>query len=170
MQRYLGLDVHAASSTLAVVSESGKQLKNFPVETNGRALVEAIRMIPGSKHLVIEEGTQSAWLFETLAPHVEEVVVTQAAQSRGQKNDALDAYRLAEALRTGLLDRVVFKAPTQFNMLRELSRTHTILARDVVRVQSRIKSIYRSRGVSTAGRPVYGEATRPTTRSRCTPF
>ncbi len=52
MERYIGMDVHAASCTLAVISEKGRKLKDFPVETNGQALVEAIRMIPGHKHLV----------------------------------------------------------------------------------------------------------------------
>ena len=56
MERYIGLDVHAASSTLAVISEAGKCLQKTVVETNGRALVEAIRMIPGRKRLVFEEG------------------------------------------------------------------------------------------------------------------
>ncbi len=62
MERYIGMDAHAVSCTLAVVSEKGRKLKDFPVETNGQALVEAIRMIPGHKHLVFEEGLQSAWL------------------------------------------------------------------------------------------------------------
>jgi hypothetical protein len=66
MKRYIGMDVHAASCTLAVISEKGRRLKDFPVETNGQALVEAVRMIPGHKHLVMEEGLQSAWLYETL--------------------------------------------------------------------------------------------------------
>ena len=39
---------------------------NNVVETNGRALVEAIRLVPGRKHLVFEEGVQSAWLYEIL--------------------------------------------------------------------------------------------------------
>jgi hypothetical protein len=64
MERYIGIDVHAASCTIAVISEAGKKLKDFPVETNGQALVEAIRMIPGHKHLLFEEGLQSAWLYE----------------------------------------------------------------------------------------------------------
>jgi len=37
------MDAHAASCTLAVISETGRKLKDFPVETNGPALVEAIR-------------------------------------------------------------------------------------------------------------------------------
>jgi hypothetical protein len=59
--------VHAASCTLAVISEKGRKLMDFPVETNGQALlVEAVRMIPGREHLVMEEGFWSAWLSETL--------------------------------------------------------------------------------------------------------
>ncbi len=59
MERYLGLDVHAASCTLAVVSQTGKRLKDLLVETNGQALVEATgrndeaqrRLALGEKHL-----------------------------------------------------------------------------------------------------------------------
>jgi hypothetical protein len=65
MERYIGIDVHAASCTLAVNSEKGRRLRDFPVETNGQALVEAVWMIPGRKHLVFEDGLQSAWLSST---------------------------------------------------------------------------------------------------------
>jgi hypothetical protein len=34
MERYIGLDVHAASTTFAVVGESGKRLGTPVVETN----------------------------------------------------------------------------------------------------------------------------------------
>jgi hypothetical protein len=37
-----------------VISHTGRRLKDFPVEANGEALVEAIRRIPGHKHLVFE--------------------------------------------------------------------------------------------------------------------
>jgi transposase len=156
MERYLGLDVHAASCTLAVVSQTGKRLKDLPLETNGQALVEAIRMIPGRKHLVFEEGLQSAWLYETLCPHVDEIVVAGITESRGPKSDKRDAYGLAEKLRVGDLEKHVFKAPRQFTRLRELSRIHMTLVGDVVRAQARIKSLYRSRGILVSGVNVYG--------------
>ena len=155
MERYIGMDVHAASCTLAVISEQGRKLRDFPVETNGQALVEAVRMIPGHKHLVFEEGLQSSWLYETLSPHVDEIVVAGITQSRGPKSDKRDAYGLAEKLRVGDLDKQVFKAPCEFTRLRELSRSHMTLVGDVVRVQSRIKSLYRSRGVLVTGVDVY---------------
>ena len=155
MERYLGLDVHAASCTLAVVSQAGKRLTDFPIETNGHALVEAIRRIPGRKHLVFEEGIQSAWLYETLSPHVDEIVVAGITESRGQKSDRRDAYGLAEKLRTGALEKRIFKAPREFSALRELSRMHMTVVQEVVRVQARIKSLYRSRGILVAGLSVY---------------
>jgi len=150
MERYIGMDVHAASCTLAVISEKGRKLKDFPVETNGQALVEAVRMIPGHKHLVFEEGLQSAWLYETLSPHVDEIVVAGISESRGQKSDKGDAYSLAEDLRVGNFGKRVFKAPRQFTSLRELSRIHMTLVGDVVRGQSRIKSLYRGDAVASA--------------------
>lgn len=64
MERYIGTDVHAASCTLAVISEKGRQLRDCPAETNGEALMEAVRMIPGHKHLVFEEGLQRVSLRE----------------------------------------------------------------------------------------------------------
>ena len=118
------IDVHAASCTLAVISEKGRKLKDFPVETNGQALVEAIRIIPGHKHLVFEEGLQSAWLYETLRPHVDELVVAGITTSRGPKSDKHDAYGLAEKLRGGNLDKQVFKAPRQFTPARALAYSY----------------------------------------------
>ncbi len=104
---------------------------------------------------MFEEGLQSAWLYETLSPHVDEIVVAGITESRGPKSDKRDAYGLAEKLRVGDLGKRVFKAPRQFTRLRELSRIHMTLVGDVVRAQARIKSLYRSRGILVSGVKVY---------------
>jgi len=57
MERTIGMDVHAASCTLAVISQAGKRPKDFPFEINRRILVDAFCMIPGHNHLVYEEGS-----------------------------------------------------------------------------------------------------------------
>ena len=57
MDRYVGLDAHAQTCTLAVMGSTGKRLTSKVVETNGRALLEAIGGIPGRIHLCLEEGT-----------------------------------------------------------------------------------------------------------------
>ena len=87
MERYIGIDVHAASCTLAVVSERGRLLRTMVVETNGEALVDAVRGVAGQRRVVFEEGTQAGWLVELLERHTHEVVVAIVPSTRGQKND-----------------------------------------------------------------------------------
>lgn len=160
MQKYIGLDVHAASTTFVVLSQTGKRLSRHVVETNGHALVEQLLAIPGRRHVCLEEGTQSAWLYEILSPHAEQVVVALLPRRRGQKNDEGDAQRLAEQLRTGAIERRVFKEQGAFSTVRELSRVHMLIVQDVVRVKNRIKALYRSRGVSGRGETVYSKTGR----------
>ena len=156
MERYIGLDPHGTSCTFGVIGPSGRKLRTDVVETNGKALVSYLRGIPGRKYLCLEEGTQSAWLYEILSPHVEEIVVAGIVESRGQKSDVLDAFRRAEELRAGTIKKPVSKAPRLYSRLRELGRVHSMLVRDVVRVQARLKAMYRARGVGTPGKSVYG--------------
>lgn len=161
MERYIGLDVHAASTTIAVLGPSGKVLRTQIVETHGAALVEALRSILGKRHVCLEEGTQSAWLYEILSPHVEELIVAALGeQNRGPKSDAIDAVKLAEQLRTGSIEKRVYKDRGSYRELRELGRVHAMVVRDVVRVQNRLKSMYRSRGVAATGKALYGEKRR----------
>ena len=91
------------------MSAKGKRLSSTVLETNGKALVEFLRLIPGTRHLIVEEGTQASWLYEILSPHVHEMVVLSVPKSKGRKNDKLDAFGLAEKLRTGSIERRVYK-------------------------------------------------------------
>jgi len=63
---------------------SGRAADGFPIETNGEALVEAISRTPGGKVLVVQEGIQSAWVQETLCPHLDAVVVARVTECRGR--------------------------------------------------------------------------------------
>ena len=111
MERHIAPDAHGKSCTFGVVGPGGRRLRHDVVETNGAALARYLRSIPGRKHPCLEEGTQSAWLYEILARHVAELVVAGIGESRGQKSDRLEAFRRAEELRTGTLKTSVFKAP-----------------------------------------------------------
>lgn len=160
MERYIGLDAHQDSCTLAVVSERGKRLKSAVVETNGKALVEFVKTVAGRTHLCLEEGTQSSWLYEVLSPHVDEAVVAHLAEhGRGPKDDLRDAFCLADRLRLGSVTPV-FKDAGKLGQLRAQADVYTKLVSDVARVKTRLKALYRSRGVSTSGRWVYSEAHR----------
>jgi transposase len=159
MQRYIGLDVHAISTTMATVGPSGKRLGSEVIATSAAALIDRLKAVAGERYVCMEEGTQSSWLYELLSPHAAEVVVVMRSErTRGpkqNKNDEHDAFLLAEMLRTGRAQPRVFKEQGGFKRLRENARVYTMVMRDVVRVQNRIKALYRSRGVSASGKSVY---------------
>lgn len=148
MDRFIGLDVHGQSCTVAVMGPSGRRLGQQVVETNGKALVGQVRSIAGQRHLCMEEGAQSEWLYEVLEPHVDELVVVQALKSQGPKSDALDSWALAEMIRSGSRRRSVFKAPRRFTSLRQAVRGYVAVQRDLVRAKNRLHALYRSRGVT----------------------
>jgi hypothetical protein len=111
MERYVGLDAHAQSCTLAVMGPTGRRLTSRVVETNGQLLKQATCEIPGRIHLCLEEGTQSSWLYEIFEPEVLEIVVTVPEKSKGSKDDLRDAWARADDLRTGRISTRVYKAP-----------------------------------------------------------
>ncbi len=160
MDRFVGLDVHAASTTVAIMGPSGRHLGTRVVETNGRSLVEALRVIPGDCHVCLEEGIQAEWLYELLKPHVAEIVVAKVERRRQPKNDARDALGLAERMRTHAIGTPVFKDTAPMASLRELARLHAKVVADVVRSKNRLKSLFRARGIETAGKRIYGASER----------
>ncbi|MEM6559948.1 MAG: transposase [Myxococcota bacterium] len=135
-----------------MLNERGKQLKTQVVETNGRSLVEFMKLVPGRRHLCLEEGASSQWLYEILSPFAQSIAVVRGEKKHGNKSDALDAQELAERMRTGRLGNPIYKAPASYHALRDLVRTYGMITEDVVRTKNRIKSIYRSRGIPTTGR------------------
>ena len=155
MERYIGLDVHSASCTAGVLSSTGKRLKSQVLETNGKVLVDFIRTIPGNRHLCIEEGTQANWLYELLRPHVDELVVIGVPKSKGPKSDKIDSFSLAEKLRINSIETRVYKGRGEFEALRAFCNAYTTVMKDSVRVQNRLKFLFRARCISTEGQNVY---------------
>jgi len=155
MERYIGIDAHLKSCTLAVMGSSGRRLQELVVETNGQALRTSVKALAGQKSICLEEGELSEWLYELLMPLASRVVVVQAQRRTGTKNDAVDAWQLADLLRRQAVRNPVYKAPGCFSGLREAVRGYQVTVRDVVRAKNRLRAVYRTRGVSVSGREIY---------------
>jgi transposase len=160
MDRYIGLDAHTSSCTLAVIDSRGKRLGSSVVETTTQALIAAVRAIRGHRHLALEEGTLAGWLYELLTPQVDELVVAAVPESRGAKSDERDAFHLAEQLRTGAIRRTVYKARGGYAALGYHAKVYARLVSDSVRVMARLKSLFRSRGVFITGTTGYSTSGR----------
>ena len=102
--KYIGLDVHKETISIAVLNSSGKLVMESILETKASTILEFIRGLHGSLHVTFEEGTWAAWLYDLLKPHVTEVVVCNPRKAAllkdGSKGDRIDAHKLAELLYT----------------------------------------------------------------------
>ncbi len=155
MERYLGLDVHKASTTCVVLSAHGKRLRRDRVETSGEALVAHVKSLGGELSICLEESEWSEWLAEILSPHAREVVVCRPPWRPGAKSDRIDAADLAERLRTGKAGVPVYKASRRWARLRESVRVYGKLTQDLVRAKQRLNSLFRRRGVEVPSGEIY---------------
>jgi transposase len=72
----------------------------------------------------------------------------------GSKNDKVDARKLSDLLRAGLL-RSVYHGENGLRTLRELARSYSTLSKDMTRVMNRLKALYRGWGIPCGGIQVY---------------
>jgi transposase len=156
--KYIGLDVHQATISLAVLDAAGKLVMEAILETKAETILQFIRGLRGSLHVTFEEGTCAAWLHDLLKPHVTQVLVCDPRKNAllkvGNKNDRIDARKLAELLYLNKLCPV-YHGEAGVRTLKELARSYLTITRDLTRVMSRLKAIYRSWAIACAGQQVY---------------
>ena len=145
MDRYIGLDVHAQTTTVVVMSPTGKHLRELVVETHGKSIVEAISGVAGTLHVCLEEGMHAEWIHELLLGRVAEVVVMIPPERSGPKNDSRDAWWLADQLRLGVPQKKVFKST--MSGLREAVRGYDALTKHSTRSKLQLRFLARGRGL-----------------------
>jgi hypothetical protein len=156
--KYIGLDVHQATISVAVLDSAGKLVMEAVLETKAETILQFIHGLRGSLHVTLEEGTCAAWLHDVLKPHVARVLVCDPRKNAlikaGNKSDRIDARKLADLL---YLDKLhpVFHGETGNRALKELARSYLALTRDTTRVMNRLKALYRSWAIPCAGQRVY---------------
>jgi len=156
--KYIGLDVHQATISVAVLDSAGKLAMEAILETKAETILQFIRGQRGRLHVTFEEGTCAAWLYALLKPHVTRVLVCDPRKNAllkvGNKSDRIDARKLAELLRSNLL-RSVFHEDTGLRTVKELARSYLTMTKDLTRVMNRLKALYRSWAIPCAGEQVY---------------
>src|SRR5215469_1272580 len=157
-EKYIGMDVHQATISAAVMDVHGKLLMECVLETKASTIVEFIQGLQGPLSLTFEEGTAAAWLHDLLKPQVRRLVVCDPRKAAllkdGNKSDRIDARKLAELLRVNQL-HPVYHGEHGVRTLKELGRSYLTITQDVTRVMNRIKALYRSWAIPCAGATVY---------------
>src|SRR5882762_1907499 len=155
---YVGMDVHSATIRIAVLNGAGKVVMELVIETGAERVRSFLKQLRGKVYVTFEEGTQANWLHDIVRSLVTEVVVCDPRHNKllqsGNKNDRVDAQKLAELLRLGSL-KAVYHGDNGVRALKELVRTYDCLVSDTTRVMNRLKAIYRGRAIACGGHDVY---------------
>jgi transposase len=156
--KYIGLDVHKESISIAVLSAAGKIVMESVIETKANTILQFLRGLRGELQVTLEEGTSAAWLYDLLKPHVARIVVCDprknASMKQGNKSDKIDARRLAELLRLNHLNPV-YHGEHGLRTLKELVRSYLTITKDLGRVMTRVKALYRSWAIPCTGKQIY---------------
>ena len=156
--KYIGLDVHQATISVAVLDSVGNLVMEAILETKAETILQFIGGLRGSLHVTLEEGTCAAWLHDLLKPHVTQVLVCDPRKNAlikaGNKSDRIDARKLSDLLYLNKLNPV-YHGETGIRVLREVARSYLALTRDTTRVMNRVKALYRSWAIPCAGQRVY---------------
>ena len=157
-KKYIGMDVHKESISIAVMNGAGKIVMECVIETKASMILQFFDGLRGDLQVTFEEGTSAAWLYDLLKPHVTKLVVCDprknASMKEGNKSDKIDARRLAELLRLNHLNPV-YHGEHGLRSLKELVRSYLTITKDLGRVMSRVKAIYRSWAIPCTGKQVY---------------
>jgi len=156
--KYVGLDVHRDTISVAVLNAEGKRVMQCVLATQAKAIVEFFAGLRGTLHVSFEEGTHAAWLYDLLVQRVARLVVCNPRQNAllkaGNKSDPIDAQKLAALLRAGLLSPV-YHGQKSTAAVRQLGRSYSALTEDTTRTMGRLKALYRSQAIACAGEKPY---------------
>jgi len=138
--KYIGMDVHKESISIAVRNAAGKIVMESVIQTKASMILQFMEGLRGEVHVTFEEGTWSAWLYDLLKPHVTKLVVCDprrnALLKEGNQNDRVDARKLAELLQNNQL-RPVYHGGHGLRALKELVRSYLTITKDLSRVMTR---------------------------------
>jgi transposase len=107
---YIGLDVHQKRSSVCILNDQGKKVKEFVVLGGWDRLIEELSLLPRPMAVCFEASTGCGVLCERIAPLAQRVEVAHPGQVRlifksKKKNDRIDAAKLATLLFLGQVPR-----------------------------------------------------------------
>lgn len=136
---YLALEWSLAKMVLARQSKRGGQPRLYEGSSDIREIKEVLKKIGGTKILTVEESGSAHWLYLELTDYVDRILVCNPHHNRllsnGPKTDRIDALKLCELLRAGLL-KEVYHADNGLYELRNLVSAYV----DVVQAGVRAKN------------------------------
>lgn len=149
---YIGADVHSNRTELAI-EQKGRIVARYSVPTSIPALVNVLDSIQGKKYMAVEEGPMSGWLYRNLNGKVDQFISCDPRRnkliaSEGDKDDKIDAAKLASLLRGGFLRAIYHSDDDRRAELKHWVGLYHDRVRDAVRNINKIRARCRMHGIA----------------------
>jgi len=158
---YVGMDVGSKQCAAVAVDSRGKMVDSSLFKTSEQNLIAFFERQKGEVHVLVEEGEMAPWIRTTIKPHVSSVIVCDPKRNAwvaraGNKNDRVDASKLAELLRLGSYSPVWHPDDEGVASFKLVVKHYDETARRLAKVKCQIKSLLRRQGIITRNQVVYG--------------
>jgi transposase len=158
---YTGFDVHKKSVSYCVKTAAGEVVE----EARLAADHETLRRWAGAQrkpwHGAMEATIFSAWIYDTLKPHAEQLYMAHPARMKAicsgkKKSDRIDARTIADLLRCNLLP-ACYVLPPPMRDLRRLLRYRNLVVRESVRMQNKMAGLLMETGTPFEKEKLHGK-------------
>ena len=151
---YIGADVHSNSTELAI-EKRNKIVARYAVPTTIPAISNVLDSLQGKKHLAFEEGPMAGWLYRNLNKKVDKLIACDPRRNKlicsdGDRDDKIDAVKLASLLRGGYLRAVYHSDNNERAQLKHWVSLYHDRVHDAVRNINKIRARCRMHGVRIA--------------------
>lgn len=144
---YVALDWAMSNMAIARMTKKSDEIKVIDVPADVEELRLYLRTLKGEICLTFEETTTSQWLYTELNESVNKLFICDPHRNRllsdGPKTDKIDAKKLVQLLRAGLL-KEVFHSSDKYIALRTLISGYDDLIKAGVRLKNQRSALFRA--------------------------
>ena len=147
---FIAVDWAQRNMAIARMTARSGKIDVIDVPTCLKELQIYLSQLKGKKCLTFEESTCSQWLYTELKEHADELIVCDPYRNHllkeGAKSDKIDAAKMVQLLRAGLL-KPVFHSGDHFIYLRKLVSGYQDLVKSGVRLKNQRAALFRGNGI-----------------------
>lgn len=158
---YISLDWSQSVMALARMTASSGKVSTLEVPSSIKELILYLGRLKGQKILTLEESTASQWLYTELKKYVDELLVCDPYRNHllreGAKSDKIDAIKLVQLLRAGLL-KPVFHSGDDFIYLRKVVSGYIDLVKIGTRMKNQRFALFQAVGKDAKEKKLEGQA------------
>jgi transposase len=159
---YVGLDVHKKTIAYCIKSGAGKLIEQGEINAHRRELGQLAARLKKPWCAALEATLFTGWIYDFLKPRATELKVAHPAMLKAisaskKKNDRVDAEKIADLLRVGLLPEC-YMASAQIRQQRRVLRYRNLVLSEATRMKNKIAGLLMECGAPYVKDKLHGKA------------